>query len=295
MKLEPVPINEIPIGTPLPWRIYDSDGYIVFELGEVVSSREQLLNQFSAGLLRNVNVEPVLEDTATWHEFREAPIGTFPPAGIKPHAGERLQIRLLQPGQTVGYHSARLIGYIRNKSILVTRPSVTGGVFLPIEGAEVEVRMVTGNNIYAFQSTIQRLCISPAQYMHLDYPTEVRVQKLRKSPWARANIGVTITDAQGGREAGRLLNLSSDGGQLQAPPTIGNPGKDIRIAFHATMDELKTTLTLDATILHVHPHEERGAGSNLIEFGIAFHNLAFADSLWLKALVYRHIAEGDLA
>jgi len=33
----------------------------------------------------------------------------------------------------------------------------------------------------------------------------------------------------------------------------------------------------------------------MLEYGIAFHDLSATDSLWLKGLVYRYIAEGHLA
>lgn len=32
----------------------------------------------------------------------------------------------------------------------------------------------------------------------------------------------------------------------------------------------------------------------MLEYGIAFANLSDQDKLWLKCLVYRHIAEGGL-
>ena len=131
--------------------------------------------------------------------------------------------------------------------------------------------------------------------MHLDYPLEVRVQKLRKSPWVRLNLGVTVTDAQGAHEAARLVNLSPDGAQLHAPPTLGKPGETLRLSFHATLDELKTTMNLEATILHVYaPRAGREAEANMLEYGIAFRNVTTSDALWLKGMIYRHIAEGDL-
>jgi len=206
-----------------------------------------------------------------------------------------VQFRLLnQDLQT--YYSARLIGYIKNISILLTKPLVARNPPILIEGEQVEVRMVTGNNIYAFKATIQNLCITPAHYMHLNCPAEVRVQKLRKSPWVRMNLGATVTDAQGAHEAARLVNLSAEGAQLHAPPSLGEPGDALRLSFHATLDELKTTLNLDATILHVHaPQAARETEANILEYGVAFRNVAAADALWLKGLVYRHIAEGYLA
>ncbi len=296
MNLQPIPIEDIPISRPLPWRLYDRNGYIVFARGEMVASREQLESFLVEGLLRDFDALPQTHETGDWIEFKQiAPDRIFPPPGIKPQIAERVQLRLLNRNLRT-YYSARLIGYINDLSILVTTPMVSGTPLILAEGELVEVRMVTGSNIYALQASIQRLCISPAHYLHLDYPAEVRVQKLRKSPWAKVNFGVTVTDAQGAREAARLVNISPDGAQLHAPPTLGKPGEVLHLSFHITLDELKTTLNLAATILHAHaPQAGREAETGMMEYGIAFNNVNAADALWLKGLVYRHIAEGYLA
>lgn len=296
MNLQPVLIEDIPLNKPLPWRLYDRNGYIVFARGEMVASREQLVNLLARGLLRDMDALPQTHETGDWAEFKEiAPAGIFPPSGIKPQIGERVQIRLLNQNLQT-YYSARLIGYIKNLSILLTRSVVAGAPIIVAEGEPVEVRMVTGSNIYAFNSSIQYLCVNPVQYMHLNFPAEVRVQKLRKSPWARVNLGVTVTDAQGAHEAARLVNLSPDGAQLHAPSTMGQPGDVMRLSLHVTLDGLKSTLNLDATILHVHaPQSGRETEVNMLEYGITFRNVTAADAIWLRGLVYQHIAEGDLA
>jgi len=293
MNLQPVPIDEIPLGEPLPWRLYDRNGYIVFARGEMVASREQLVILLTEGLLRDVDAPPQTHETEDWIELKEAaPVGTFPPAGVKPQIGERVQLRSLN-SNLQSYYSARLIGYIKNLSILVTRPMADEIPFIPVEGEPVEVRMLTGNNIYAFQSSIQRLCISPTNYLHLDYPTKVQVQKLRKSPWASVNLGVTVTDAQGVHEAAQLVNLSADGAQLHASITLGKEGDALQLSFHATIDERNIMLNLDATILHVRTPQIGETDSQ--EYNIAFHDVSTENALWLKGLVYRYIAEGNLA
>lgn len=296
MNLQPVLFEDIPVGRPLPWRLYDRSGYIVFARGELVASREQLEGLLPGGLLRDADAPLQTRETGDWDEFGEvAPLGVFPPPGIKPQPGERVQ--LLLPNRNLQtYYSVRLVGYARNWSILVTTPFVGATPLILADGEPVEVRMVTGNYIHAFRSPIQRLCVSPFHYMHLEYPVEVRVQKLRRSPWARVNIEATVTDAQGGRELVRIVNLSADGAQLHAPPLLGEPGAALKLSFHAEMDELKTALNLDAAILHVHaPQAGREAAEGVVEYGIAFRDVPAADALWLKGVVYRHIAEGDLA
>ncbi len=290
MNFQPVPIENIPLGRPLPWRIYDSNGYIVFSRGEIISSRDQLEALLPSGLLQDVDAEAKNQESGDWPEFSEiAPAGVFPPQGVKPQIGELVQ--LLLPQQIPHrYYTTHLIGYIKNRSVLLTRPAG----FVPPEGALVEVRMVTGSNIYAFRSAIQRFCTDPAPYLHLDYPLQVRVQKLRKSPWARVNLGVTVTDMQGGHEAARLVNLSADGALLHASKMLGKPGDKLHLAMHVNIEELKSTLNFEATILHVSA-DSPNLESNLQEYGLRFETLSGGDALWLKALVYRHIAFGDAA
>ena len=292
MKLAPATIENIPIGKALPWRIYDRHGYIVFARGEIVASVEQLKNLQSDGLFLDSDAPEMPRETGDLAELAAtAPLATFPPQGIKPQIGEIVQIRL--PNQSPQfYYSVHLIGYIKNRSILVTRPD--RNPFIPVEGDLAEVRMVTGSHIYAFQAGIQRICISPIQYIHLDYPREVRVQTLRKSPWARVNLAVTATDSEGAPELARIVNLSPDGGQLHASSALGKPGDKLRLSMHVAMDDLKSTLNFDATILHVRPPGDE-VESNLLEYGVSFNDVNTADALWLRALVYQRIAEGDIA
>lgn len=295
MNLQPVPLEEIPIGKPLPWRLYDHSGYIVFARGEMVNSREQLESLLADGLLRDSNAPPQTNETGDWNEFKEiAASGSFPPQGIKPQVGELVQLRLLNRNLQ-NYYSVRLIGYIKNQSILAMTPTVDKIPLILMDGEQVEVRMLTGSNIYAFQTSIQRLCVTPVHYMHLDYPREVRAQKLRKSPWAKVSLGVTVSNEQGVSEVARIINLSSEGAQIQAPSTIGTKDQPLQVVLHASMDDLRTTLTLNAVILHVNSPRKRDEESDTLEYGIAFRDTNETDALWLKTLVYRHIAEGHMA
>jgi len=296
MNLQPVPIVDIPIGNPLPWQLYDRNGYIVFARGDMLASRDQLETMLPAGLLRDADALQQTHESGDRVDLKEvSPDGNFPPPGIKPQVGELVQLRVLNRNLQANY-SVRLIGYVKNQSILVMTPMVSGVPLILADGEQMEVRMVTGSNIYAFQTAIQRLCISPVHYMHLEYPAEVRAQILRKSPWARVNLGATVTNAQGGSEIVRIVNLSPNGAQLHALPTMGEPGGELRLVFQAVMDELGTTLNLDATIMHVHiPQTGAEAESNMLEYGISFRDVSAPDALWLKGLVYRCIAEGHLA
>jgi hypothetical protein len=296
MNLQPVPVEDIPIGEPLPWRLYDRNGYIVFAQGDIVENRDRLEILLPLGLLRDADATPQTQESGEWVVLKDTAAGdTFPPSGIKPQVGELVQLRLLNRSPQA-YHFVRLIGYIKNQSLLLMTPMVSSLPLILADGEQIEVRMVTGNNIYVFQTVIQRLCISPVHYMHLEYPAEVRTQKLRKSPWARVDLGAHATDEQGASETVRIINLSPNGALLHAQPTMGEPGGNLRLTFQAVMEELATTLNLNATIQHVHiPQTGAETENNMLEYGIAFHDLSSTDALWLKGLIYRYIAEGHLA
>lgn len=296
MNLQPVAIEDIPIGKPLPWQLYDRDGYTLFARGAKIADREQLEALIADGLLRDVDALPQNEKMAIWNEkmaiweeHEGAPLGTpFPPPGIKPQMGERIQLRIL--GRDIqAFYYAQLIGYIKDQSILVTIPLDGGQRVIMTDGERVEVRMLTGNNIHIFQSMILRVCISPFHYMHLEYPAKVRTQPLRKSPWVRVALTASVTNTQGSQETAHVINLSSDGAQVRIPRSVGKKNDRLRLTLPVDVDELKTTLTLDALIEHVHP-----AKPDMLEYGISFNNTPTEDALWLKCLIYRRIAEGYL-
>ena len=293
MNLQPLAVEDIPTGVPLPWRIFDPYGYTVFARGEIVADRKSLEHLVVDGLLRDVDALPEAKDAPDWEEIKDIPPGKlFPPQGIKPQVWERLQIRLLGRDAQVHY-PAHLIGYVKNRSILVTTPETAGQPVDLQEDEMVEVRMLTGGNIYVFQTTIQRLCVSPVHYLHLEYPARVRIQALRRSPWARVDLAASVANSQGREEFAYVVNLSADGAQLHVPVAMGVPGDVLRLTFHADIDDMKTTLALGAAIRHVRPvrliTEE---GRTAWEHGIAFGEVPAETALWLRCLVYQRIAEG---
>lgn len=296
MNLQPVAIEEIPIGKPLPWQLYSHNGYTVFARGDRIADAEQLKPLIADGLLRDVDALPQDEETAIWEEHEGSPLSTsFPPPGIKPQTGERIQLRILGR-DTQAFYYAQLIGYIRNQSVLVTTPFDGGQRVIMADGERVEVRMLTGSNIHIFQSMIQRVCISPSYYLHLEYPAKVRTQPLRKSPWAKMTLTASVADAQGNQETARIVNLSPDGAQIHVSRSMGGKNDSLRLTLPVNIDDLKTTLTLDTLIEHVRPAkpDRRADEPDMLEYGISFNNTPTEDMLWLKCLIYQRITEGHL-
>lgn len=301
MNLQQIPIDAIPIGKTLPWPLYTHDKVAIFAQGEQVSSREQLEPFRAEGVFRNVDEAPHAKahvHRTQLKELRSSEI--FPPDGIKPQIGERVQLRLIgRNSNNQIYYQSRLIGYIRGQSVLLTTPIADGKRIDMIDGEILECRMLNGSHIHMFESEIVRACTTPSHYLHLRYPTVVKMQKLRNAPRTRVDISAQLTDSNGKQEQCKIIDLSPNGAQIIVPQHVGESGQSLKINFPAAADELKTTLTLNGLIQHVrplNPEQEHGTeGMAHHEYGVAFLDMSEEEKLWMKCIVYLHIAEGGLA
>lgn len=294
MNLLPLSPQDIVAGEPLPWPLFDEDGHLLFTQGETLAAGYPL-----EGLYRSADGDiaaaptPVEEFTVSG-PFEDVAAGDmFPPHGIQPQMWEIVQIRLPERDGRPHYFT-RLVGYIRDMSILMTIPRLRHQPVGMIEGESVEVRMLTGRNIYVFRSQVIKSSLVPAPYMHLSFPDQVQRQSLRKAPWAKVNLPVTV-ESDGTRSDGKLVNLSASGARIDAAVSLGEPGKTVKLSFQIDLDGMSRAIILSAKIVHnrVHPPIPKDAPPQ-VEHGVEFQGLSEEEALWLRCLVYQRIAEGFL-
>lgn len=293
MNLQPVNAEDFEPGKPLTQTFYDEDGHILFVTGDTLPASYPLEGLFRTADGRPVAGTPVEEFAATEHMEEFPPGEMFPPNGIKPQMWEALQLHLpYRDGQP--HYISRLVGYIRDTSILLTIPRVRRQPVGMVEGERVEVRMLTGRNIYVFQSNILKAHLAPAPYMHISVPDKVLRQKLRKAPWARANLPCVVKTG-GNLSNAVLVNLSATGGRVDAPAPLGEKGSTIQLSFHAEMDEYAHDFSLAARIMNVQrtPSITKGQAP-VMEHGVEFLDVPEQDAMCLRCLVYQRIAEGFL-
>lgn len=295
MSLQDLDIDEIPLGKPLPWAIYDRGGRMLFDRGQVLPSRQVLDEHASNGLLADLDASvealKTMAGMAVPAEPDERPTEElFPPGGVKPQIWDRVQIRLLgTDGGKIMY--SHLIGYVKGTTIILTLPREGEHWVSVPEGEVVEVRNLTGNHIYVFRSEVLRVSLGGVPYMHLRYPSQVQRQQLRRAPWAKTNLPVAVTAKDGHRAEGHITNLSSSGAHLTAYSSLGNKDDVLRLAFRVECGTSTAELELGAVIRR--EVGEGGAGG-LLEYGVEFQGLSDEEALWLKCMVYERIAEGYL-
>ena len=293
MNLQPLTTQDIAPGTPLPWDVFDVDGHLLFGRGVILADSYPVDT-----LYRSLGETP---SEKTRRMAKLSPHGQsgeaftkqlFPPNEIKPQMWEIIQLRRLEHKGNA-YYFSRMIGYIKDISILTTIPHTQRHLAPMAEREQIEVRMLTGRNIYVFQSEILKVCLMPSHYMHLSFPSKVQCQHLRKTPWAKTNLSVKI-DCKAGQVEGVIVNLSSDGAQVDSPVSLGNEGLSMTLSFQVNLDGMKRDMTLAARIMHVRTIIKPTAEQSMLEHGVEFQNPDEQDMLWLRNLVYQRIAEGYL-
>lgn len=288
MNLLPLTPADFEPGVPLRQGLYDEGGHLLFRAGETLPAGYPLEGLFRApeGYVGEVET-PVEEFSAGDLQEDFPPEAMFPPEGIKPQMWEVVQLHMIgRTGQP--YYFTRLVGYIRDTSILVTIPRIHRQFAALAEGELVEVRMLTGRNIYRFSSEIVKVCDRPAPYLHLSYPARVMRQHLRKAPWAKAEMPCSVEN-DGGMCGATLANLSATGACVNAATPLGVEGTTIKVIFHTEADGYHHDFSLLARIMKVRRGNRQPA---MTEHGVEFLDVPENDELRLRCLVYQRIAEG---
>lgn len=144
--------DDIEIGKPLPWSIYNRDRHILLRSGLVIESQSKLdalpdqeFYRFTTGDASHSS-QPGTHTTG--EHARSEPAIERPIAleEIKLAIGDALQIQT-QAEQSESRYYVKLIGYLKGKSVLVTAPQVEGNLCYVKEGQAFVVRFFAGRTL----------------------------------------------------------------------------------------------------------------------------------------------------
>ncbi|MCE5182692.1 MAG: flagellar brake protein [Betaproteobacteria bacterium] len=305
MGLMPVTQEEISIGVPMPWAIYDQNHTLLVAQGEIIRSQEQAETLLTQGAFRKLSWENAAENmgTAAIEELAPAqPLeagketkshtATFSFEDIKLRVGDRLQI---QPPSNLSQDRflVKLIGYVPGATLLITTPVGDNGLRLALmEGETIVVRSFSGQNVFGFSATIERVCKIPFDYLHLSYPAEVRGIVIRKSHRVKTNIIATVQnvspDAPQEPMSGLISNLSADGAAVDARRELGKKGSELTLVFRITLHNVEAYLKIKVLVRAVLEHE---TNAELIRHGVEFLNIQPNDNVILQSMIYQQMIE----
>jgi c-di-GMP-binding flagellar brake protein YcgR len=192
---------------------------------------------------------------------------------------------------------AKLLGFLDGRTIMVTQPQKAGQPIHVVKGQRVIVRSITSSAAIAFQSVIEKVCNLPYAYLHLEYPKEVSVNRVRTSPRIATVLEAKATNQAAAPEgvdlAARILDVSPTGARVELPANSVKIGDDITLSSIFNFSDVDRNVTLNCVIRARMGTDDPSADpTKPVVYGIEFQELNEEMNLFLHAYVYREMLEG---
>lgn len=295
-SLTPVPAHFVSVGKALPRSVYSAGGDLLLSQGFVIESTEQLEALLTSGFVRRTSEDVGGRTQADSGAPATKSAGHAAAADTPDMPSERVMMDDVrwQVGETFFLHqqggsaryTARFIGYVKNRTVLVTMPMVDDKYVLIRDGQMFVVRAFSGKKAYAFSASVVKSMHSPHPYLHLSYPKELGCATIRH----RARIPVSVIaavslDEQDDSAAALISDMSLGGASASIKHPFGEVGQRGRIKFK--INAVGETVLMDlCTVLRSITPAENGNGC---KHGYEFAELSTHDRLVLSA--YFHQAE----
>jgi len=188
--------------------------------------------------------------------------------------------------------SAKVIGYSANKSIIISAPSLNGKFPFLKEHQSFVVRMLQGNDVYGFESSVLKYYNIPYPHVHLSHPKDIECITVRGSRRVGTEIVVSVTTAQNPDQSLSIsmLNTSATGALLQTQKELGTLDDELSISIELQIAEIKKYLRIKAVIRNVSTPEDRGDSEDMLnKYGVQFLDLNDEQKLIINAYVYEQI------
>ncbi|MFT7246168.1 MAG: c-di-GMP-binding flagellar brake protein YcgR [Candidatus Azotimanducaceae bacterium] len=189
--------------------------------------------------------------------------------------------------------SVRLVGYLENRSIIITTPIYNRRLVAVRVGQPVTVRMMVNDRACAFITEVMHTYRVPYPHVHLGYPKELVTNQLRKAVRVETRVdGSVINRSIGdrGKEIdSHLLDISETGAHLVTPIRIGKSGDEITLSLKLDIGGIHRRLSIPA-ILRGRMKVKEADESRKVHYGVEFLTLSDGDRIELIAFVYSKLS-----
>ncbi|MFK5913170.1 MAG: flagellar brake protein [Woeseiaceae bacterium] len=211
---------------------------------------------------------------------------------LKHNIGGTLQLQFT-PGNADDRYYVKLIGYLEDKSLVVTTPRMDGSALKIQPDQKFIIRMISGNAAQGFTATAMHSTSRPYPHMHLTYPKDLQSITVRKAERVNCKLIVTVQNVQEERSmdegvSASMEDISTAGSQLNTLKPLGEKGDTISIKSKISVAGMEQYLTISGIIRRVVEPEEEGQS---FEYGIEFVLLEDNDKLLLHGFVYEQMTK----
>lgn len=274
MELRRLRKNDLRVGAPTAWPLFDEAAQMVVLPGFVPRTEEQRAMLADFGLYRSDEVradQELSRQVARDPEAASTPVPapapeqapTFAEAGFP--VGSTFSLALSQDAQK-RRHGVKLMGWVEGDSLLVTHPRTEDHLLAIREGMPVQVRAAHDRWTCTFDSTVLRVQLQPFPYLHLGYPARARLTQVRGS--SRVKMGTVASVGARGhphRHACTLRDLSLGGMLIQCRDRIVEPGEPVDVYFRLQFDGERHVYELTGHVRNVTAATDSAAWNHGIE------------------------------
>lgn len=212
-------------------------------------------------------------------------------ADLHLQVGETLQVQFMDD-ETRGQFYVKVIGFLPERSIVVTAPEKGGQAMAVRDGRAVLARSFSGEQARGFTCMVLRAQAQPYAYMHLSYPTKVETMLERQSSRVRSALAVSVRPDGGDAELPAVIrDISITGAQLLASGPVGQSGGRVLIRARLPVAKIGDQ-AVDLPALIRNAVEETGVRDSLWRYrcGVEFEPLDAQTTLVLRAYLYERFA-----
>lgn len=313
MPLHPLRKDDLQIGKPIPYSVYDKDSVLLLGGGCVIESdtvlrtlREQGMfsddskSQSKGGLLYrpSLGAQPAANES---NERRGPLVENLPVAIAATEIGEETILPFLETTLRMGdplqlrfddgsadRYPVRLIGALDRRSLLVSHPIVDGRMIHMKDGQAVKVKALRGKFAYSFDVSVLKCQLAPYPYLHLTFPGQVRCTAVRKAHRITLNAVASVGRAgQRSRVACNMKDLSIAGMLVHVPREVAVVGAAVEVAFRLQISGEPMTFEVPGVIRNARNAEDES--SQYKACGLEFSELVRAQRNALQLFIYERM------
>jgi len=212
--------------------------------------------------------------------------------GLNLKVGSILHIDLLT-GDDYDSHAISLIGYVPQRSILVTLPYKDGEPLSFSLGDEYIVRFAEDDAVCLFKARVLEVCETPYPYLRLDYPEDVRRTMARAVPRVPIDAMVIFLASEDSDEGEptAMVDMSLSGAKLVSERKLGEVNDKFSIKLAGDTALGRERICLPCRIRYVRQDPRTTAGRQCVfEHGVEFTGMEPAAEVFVQRFIYRNIA-----
>jgi c-di-GMP-binding flagellar brake protein YcgR len=296
-KLQPVKLNEIQVGQPLIWTVYDKFGRLLLREGALVESQRQLEGLCENGLFRDGRNEAVNRKGAAGPAVSES-VGKPRPAeqvedlqAIKLAIGDTVQLQDFSSDKQ--RYFVKLIGFMNRRSVLVSHPRQDDKLSFVKEGQSFQVRGFAGTKTYEFSSNVISVCLTPYPYLHLSFPPQVKTTNMRGAVRIKLRLPCSIESQAASLKVSAIIeDMSISGARIHAASAFGKVGDAVSVSLRMQVGGENQVFLVSAVIRNVSREKDSQTGSEITMHGMEFVQSVSVDLTVLQNYIYKSMLEG---